>query len=159
MHGVVELGWELDLIIAFLRDIGLGVREQELPDTCVLPGISIDNGALIVDRNKLLFPGDLLHEAGHLAVIPGSKRALISIDVGADGGMEMGAIAWSYAAALAIGLPAGVVFHDHGYKGGAANLLQNFSTGRYIGVPILQWRGLTDNAVKRYPEMLKWLAD
>ena len=150
---------ELDQIIAFLGVIGLSVREQELPENCVLPGISIDAGVLVVDRKKLLYPGDLLHEAGHMAVIPSAERALMSIDVGNDGGMEMGAIAWSYAAALAIGLPAEVVFHDAGYKGGAESLRENFASGRYLGLPILQWRGLTDASVKRYPEMLKWLAD
>lgn len=159
MSNLPNSNGELDQIMAFLRAIGLSLREQELPETCVLPGISVDAGVLLIDRQKLLFPGDLLHEAGHLAVVPSAQRALLTIDVGDDGGLEMGAIAWSYAAAVAIGLPAEVVFHDSGYKGGADSLRTNFAAGRYIGVPILQWRGLTDRNSKSYPEMLKWLAD
>ena len=159
MHDVAKTNTELDQIIAFLCAIGLSVREQELPENCVLPGISIDAGILLVDRKKLLYPGDLLHEAGHLAVVPGAERALLSVNVGDEGGMEMGAIAWSYAAAVAIGLPSEVVFHDAGYKGGAKHLRENFAAGRYLGVPILQWRGLTDRHISRYPTMLKWLAD
>lgn len=123
---------ELDQIIAFLSAIGLSVREQDLPDTCVLPVISVEAGALVVDRKKLLYAGDLLHEAGHLAVLPSAERAQMSIDVGNNGGLEMGAIAWSYAAALMIGLAADVVFHDNGYKGGAENLRRNFAAGHSI---------------------------
>ena len=33
----------------------------------VLPGITIEAGTLIIDAGKLLYPGDILHEAGHLA--------------------------------------------------------------------------------------------
>ena len=107
MGNLPKSNTELDQIIAFLGAIGLRVREQELPENCVLPGISIDAGILLVDRKKLLYPGDLLHEAGHRAVVPGAERVLLSVNVGDEGGMEMGAIAWSYAAVVAIGLPSG----------------------------------------------------
>ena len=63
--------------------------------------------------------------------------------MGDDGGDELGAIAWSYAAALHLQLDPGVVFHEQGYHGGSQSILENFAAGRYIGVPMLQWRGLT----------------
>jgi hypothetical protein len=75
-------------------------------------------------------------------------------DVGDNGGEELGAIAWSYAAALHLQLDPGVVFHEHGYRGGSQSMLENFAAGRYIGVPMLQWRGLCGN---EYPRMLRWL--
>ena len=63
-----------------------------------MPGILVDNGKLIVDEKEMLSPGDLLHEAGHLAVKPSSERKNIHITFGNDPAEEMMALAWSYAA-------------------------------------------------------------
>lgn len=73
-------------ILDFLRQIGLVVIERSVPACAVLPGISIDHGAIVVDRSALLYPGDLLHEAGHLAVVPPQERAAFHENVGDDGG-------------------------------------------------------------------------
>ncbi|HPV23636.1 MAG TPA: hypothetical protein PLJ65_05625 [Casimicrobium sp.] len=151
-------------LIDFLRHIGLTVVEHSLSEATFLPGLAIEHGTLVVDRVALLYPGDVLHEAGHLAVIPAAERAFLHENVGADGGPELGAIAWSYAAAMHLGLAPSVLFHEAGYKGDAANLIENFAAGRYIGLPILVWRGLTDAphsgtvTVTTYPGMKRWLA-
>ena len=142
-------------IIRFLREIGLIVIERAITCATVLPGISIDHGAMVVDHAALLYPGDLLHEAGHLAVVPPDARAAFHENVGDDGGMEMGAIAWSYAAAVHLRLPLDVLFHDDGYRGDARWMREHFSTQRSLGVPILTWRGLTDAA--SFPVMRRWL--
>jgi hypothetical protein len=153
-----------DTIIHFLRSIGLTVQERTIAEPTVLPGITVDRGELVVDREKLLYPGDLLHEAGHLAVIPAAERASLHQNVGDDGGMEMGAIAWSYAAASHLSLPSDVVFHGNGYRGDASSLIENFAEGRYLGVPVLVWRGLAEGdsaapaASTHYPKMKRWLA-
>ena len=60
----------LGIIVAFLEEIGLPVRFRDLDEAGFLPGITVEAGGLNVDREKLLYPGDLLHEAGHLAVLP-----------------------------------------------------------------------------------------
>ena len=153
-----------DRILAFLRGIGLAVEARTLPDTTVLPGISIDGGVLLFDAAKLAHPGDLLHEAGHLAVVPAAVRRTISGGMDSDGGLEMAAIAWSYAAAAFLQLPLDILFHPAGYRGGAASLRENFSSGRYIGVPVLEWLGMTDHlrpeargSASRYPLMKEWL--
>ena len=83
-------------------------------------------------------------------------RSSLNDNLGGDGGEEMGAIAWSYAAALHIGLDPAVVFHAAGYRGGSQSLLENFRAGRPIGVPILQWAGLNGDD---YPRMIRWLRD
>jgi hypothetical protein len=145
----------IKIILEFLRQIGLTVIERAVPPGSVLPGISIDHGALVVDRAALLYPGDLLHEAGHLAVVPPAEREAFHHNVGDDGGMEMGAIAWSYAAAVHLGVPLDVLFHDHGYRGDGGWLREHFSTQASLGVPILTWRGLTDAA--SFPLMRQWL--
>jgi hypothetical protein len=143
-------------IAGFLTGIGLGIRAGNISGPVILPGIQIRRGVLVVDEAQLSYPGDLLHEAAHLAVVPAARRNLLDADTGDDGGEEVGAIAWSYAAALHLKLDPAVVFHAHGYRGGSASILQNFSEGRYIGVPFLRWIGLADDS---YPRMTKWLRE
>ena len=154
----------LSTIAAFLSGIGLPVEVGEIAQPTFLPGILVESGILRVDPARLSWPGDLLHEAGHLALLTEEERKQVAGDVGDDGGDELGAIAWSYAAALHLQLDPSVVFHQHGYRGGSQSILQNFAAGRYIGLPMLQWRGLTldeKNAralgLKPYPHMVRWL--
>jgi hypothetical protein len=151
-------------IARFLAEIGLTLRWEQVEERTPLPGIRIDRGTLVVDRERLQHPGDLLHEAGHLAVITAEERAQLVGDAGSDPAREMMAIAWSYAALRHLRLDPGVVFHVGGYRGGSRSLIENFSAGRYIGVPVLQWLGMTADAtraaelgVEPYPKMLKWL--
>jgi hypothetical protein len=141
-------------IAAFLNEIGLPLRARATPDGTFLPGIHVEEGGLTVDESRLAYPGDLLHEAGHLAVVTADQRRSLSGDTGDEGGEELAAIAWSYAAALHLELDPAVVFHADGYRGGSADLLENFREGRYMGVPYLQWIGLTD---RDYPKMIRWL--
>lgn len=150
----------------FLEAIGLPVRFEAIPHPTFLPGIEMRSGGLTIDRCRLLYPGDLLHEAGHLALMDAARRAQTAGDAGPDGGEEMGAIAWSYAAALHIGLDPRVVFHEHGYKGASDHIASNFAEGRYLGVPMLQWKGLAletriarERGLPGYPQMLRWLCD
>jgi hypothetical protein len=159
MDGVVM---PLERILTFLTRIGIGVRERPLPATTFVPGILVEAGGLVIDREKLSYPGDLLHEAGHLAVVVPSARATLNDDLKSGPGKEMAAIAWSYAAARHIGIDPAVVFHPAGYKGGAQSLLENFNAGRYLGVPMLQWYGLTrerddGSGAAVYPAMSDWL--
>jgi hypothetical protein len=150
----------------FLASIGLETAPVVLAETGFLDGLMISHGVLLIDEVRLGYPGDLLHEAGHLAVITGEKRKLLCGSAGSDPGEEMAAIAWSYAAALYLEIDPAVVFHPNGYSGGSQAILLNFSQGRYFGVPMLEWLGLTADKktaallqVSRYPHMLKWLRD
>ena len=153
-------------IVAFLQSIGLAVRFGPVPEGAFLPGLQLRGGAIVIDEARLRYPGDLLHEAGHLALLPPQERALVDGDTGESGGLEMGAIAWSYAAALHLGINPAVVFHPDGYRGGSAALLENFAQGRYVGVPILEWLGLAvpptrakELGAEPYPAMSRWLLD
>ena len=51
----------------FLESIGLEIVPTTIAKETFLPGILIENGRMLVDEEKLTYPGDLLHEAGHLA--------------------------------------------------------------------------------------------
>lgn len=153
-------------MVEFLNRIGISVCAGRFSEPAFLPGILVAQGALIIDEPSLRYPGDLLHEAGHIAVAAPSRRPHLGANVGGDAGEEMMAIGWSYAAAIHLGLDPAVVFHPDGYRGGSASLLENFSEGRYIGVPLLQWIGLTAEpgpaaalGIPPYPHMRKWIRD
>jgi hypothetical protein len=150
------------LIIEWLCQIGLTVRLAPLGADTFLPGVTLEPGGLIVDPERLLYPGDLLHEAGHLAVMQPARRASTGANVGSDMADEIAAQTWSYAAAVHLGVPPEVVFHPDGYRGAAGTLLQVYRDGN-AGVPLLQWMGLTlDSAhaaasTPAYPQMIRWL--
>lgn len=146
-------------ISRFLIALGIPVVSTQVEHS-FLPGVSASEGRLLVDSKQLLSAGDLLHEAGHLAMLSPSERAVCGADFGDDAGNEMGAIAWSYAALVYLDLPPETVFHSQGYKGEAAWLSELFGCGGGIGVPILAWKRLTNTgAGKSYPAISRWLYD
>ena len=153
------------LIVAFLSEIGIEVRLEPLTENTILPGINVYHGTLVIDETKLKYPGDLLHEAGHIAVVPSDRRIRLHRNVGQRAHEEMLAIAWSYAAAVHLGLAADVVFHPEGYRGGSQSLIENFTSGHYFGVSTLAWLGMTNEPGRSkstgstYPRMRKWLLD
>lgn len=67
-----------DTIIEFLLSVGLKVHKRSINESTFLPGIKLHNGAIEIDTEKLLYPGDILHEAGHLATMPPAVRELMS---------------------------------------------------------------------------------
>ncbi|KFN46551.1 hypothetical protein [Arenimonas metalli] len=158
----------LDRIVAFLRGIGITVREAELDDDAFLPGVRVADGALLFDRARLRWPGDLLHEAGHLAVLPPGLRAAMSNDLAGHDDVphagEIEATAWAYAATVAIGLAPAVLFHEGGYHGKSASLAMTYSIGVFPGVHGLVQAGMTASGTEAaqrgettYPAMQRWL--
>jgi len=151
------------LILDWLQQIGLTVRLAPLGADTFLPGVTLEPGGLIVDPERLLYPGDLLHEAGHLATMLPAQRASAGSNAGSDMGDEIAAQTWSYAAAVHLGLAPEIVFHPTGYKGAAKTLVQIYRDGK-AGVPLLQWMGLTLDptrsaaiSIPPYPHMIRWL--
>lgn len=151
-----------DRLARFVEGVGIPVRAVSLPDPTFLPGLDIRYGELLIDEERLLYPGDILHEAGHIAVSDTDERQKEKLDP--TPGDEMATIAWSWAALCHLGLKPEVVFHPEGYKGDAAALIENFSTGHCIGVPLLQLYGLSyeprlaaEEGVAPYPHMLRWM--
>jgi hypothetical protein len=146
-------------IAGFLVGIGIAVAPADLGDDTFLPGIAVREGGLLVDEPRLDHPGDLLHEAAHVAVAPPAARPRMTGDVAVPGldmaKLEIAAVPWSYAAALAIGIDPALVFHGAGYRGKSEGLLRTFAVGVYPGVNLLIEAGLTTAA--DYPRMLRWL--
>lgn len=160
----------LEKCINFLNSIGIKTMFRKIENSSFLPGLSIEYGSIIIDKEQLKYPGDILHEAGHIAIVPAAERASLSaITIGqrpSKEAEEMMAIAWSFAACIHLGLDPYFVFHDDGYKGGGNYIADNFAEKRYFGLPMLQWIGVTADEekakvlhVEPYPHMIKWLRD
>jgi hypothetical protein len=155
-------------IVDFIKSIGIDVCFEPILTETFVPGITIRSGGLVVDIDNLSYPGDLLHEAGHVAVTSLQKRPSLNDNVDTeltDGGNEMAAIAWSYAACLYIGIDPAIVFHADGYKGGSSAILENFNEGKYFGVPLLQFYGMSyqpnqamEKQTEPFPQMINWLS-
>jgi len=141
-------------IVAFLGEIGIPVLMTPLPEDTLLPAMTVTRGTLLVDPARLTYPGDLLHEAGHIAVTDPTVRTKLET-VTDDQSEELAAICWSYAAAHAIGLDPAIVFHGDGYRGHGPSLATNFALGIYVGLHLLVGYGLT--ASTTYPAMTRWM--
>jgi hypothetical protein len=159
------LGESTPAIVDFLAGIGIPVRFGAVPGATAVPGIAIADGGLVLDVAVPSHDGDLLHEAGHLALLPPSRReattGLLPADIGA--GYELGAICWSVAAAWHLGLDLACVFHPDGYRDDGAWLIETFEQGVFPGLPLLQWAGLTwtpgtePDGDAPFPAMRQWL--
>ena len=159
---------ELNIIVGFLAGIGLPARPGTVAEGAFLPAIRIERGGLVFDPQRLRWPGDLLHEAGHIAVTPPAQRAaldgaLAGAEAAPHGG-EIEAMAWSWAAAVHLGLAPERLFHPEGYKGQSAALLLTYSLGVYPGAFGLAQAGMTllgeaalAADVAPYPHMVRWL--
>lgn len=149
-------------IADFLESVGIEVRPASLPATTFLPGIEVQDGVLLVDEARLAYPGDLLHEAGHLALMTAEQRAGASAEVEHEDAQawEVAVIAWSYAAVLHLKIDPREVLHGGGYRGRSETLLRMFAMGVYPGVGTLAALGLTRMEIgeePRYPTMIRWV--
>lgn len=159
----------LDIVLPFFDEIGILYRYEEIPGQTFLPGLKMRNGVLLIDQQKLLYPGDILHEAGHLACMPPRIRKKMNDDLEPGSlheGGELMAMAWSYAACLHLNISPLVVFHEHGYKGGGQHLADTFASGVGIGVPMLQWSGMCYDSKNAginnelpFPHMISWTCE
>jgi hypothetical protein len=158
----------LDQCIVFLNDIGIETSFRKIGNKSFLPGLLISKGTIIIDKDALEHPGDILHEAGHIAVVPAIERPGLS-EKSIPGrrnreGEEIMAIAWSYAACMNLLIDPFFVFHEQGYRGGRDYITDSCSNKSYIGLSMLEKIGLTANEknakrlrIPSYPHMIKWM--
>jgi hypothetical protein len=157
----------LPIIVEFLNRVGIPTTLGPFGREGFLPGVSVWDGGLRVDPSHLVAAGDLLHEAGHMAVVPAALRRRLGNDlqrsldaaaaeIGFEGPVlefigrlgEPMAIAWSYAALRKAGLPVECVFFPGSYNlnGDPAHLLHVLETGNSFGIDGLARLGMTGNA-------------
>lgn len=149
-------------LLDFLASVGIEVREGEVPADSFLPGIRLVGGALVVDRAALRWPGDLLHEAGHIATTPAALRATLDDQLADDPAIphrgEAEATAWAWAALTQLGLSPALLFHEGGYHGHSAGLALTYAMGVYPGAAGLAQAGMaTLGGADGYPRMRHWL--
>ena len=149
-------------LTSFVQSVGIEVQACPINWKTQFPGLDIRTGAVLVDESQLIHPGNILHEAGHIAVHDPVRRQetkFLPLK-----GEELSALAWSYAAVVQLGLNAELVFYPGSYQGWDTTLIESFAEGRYIGVPLLQRYGMavearyaSERRVEPYPYMLRWL--
>jgi hypothetical protein len=149
-------------LATFVSEIGIRTIAASSASSTLFPGLDIQCGAVLIDESRLVHPGDILHEAGHLAVTEPQFRNAARLNP--TGGQELSALAWSYAAAMHLGLDAGVVFYPESYHDTGDSLVEQFASGRYIGVPLLQTYGMSAEphraaqaGIPPFPHMTRWL--
>lgn len=158
----------LEQCVLFLNSIGIETTFRKIGNKSFLPGLLINKGMIIIDTGVLEHPGDILHEAGHLAVVPASDRRVLSekgiINRKNREQEEIMAIAWSYAACMHLLIDPTFVFHEQGYRGGRDYIIDSCSNKNYIGLSMLEKIGLTVNEknarhqnIPSYPHMIQWL--
>lgn len=168
MMEMIEKSRLISSITAFLNQIGISTSFQMLNEETFLPGIVIQSGTIVIDPQRLVYPGDILHEAGHIAVTLPEERHLLHGNVNENDknamGQEIATILWSYAALVKLNLSPEVVFHSGGYKGHSEWYIENFQNKNYIGLPLLEWMGFCsspekakENGTNPFPDMLRWL--
>jgi len=147
--------------IAFLDHLGIRTEFRDIGTNSFLPGFLIENGIIVIDYQQLRHPGDILHEAGHIAVVPSADRRCLTeeaimhrVNREAE---EIMAIAWSYAACSYLLIDPAFVFHEEGYRGGSSYITDSCDDKSYLGLSMLEGIGLTD--VPSYPDMIRWLRE
>jgi hypothetical protein len=184
-HSRIPIEGAFAKAVAFLE--GLGLRTRFDSDARgFLSGVGIRRGELVVVQPNDDLACELLHEAGHLAVLPGMFRDEASGDLDDvnkamsdwtdqhlaaihpdDPRMrailqsgECEAVAWSYAAALAIGIDTRIPFY-RGFDDEGLSLHDQVASGYYFGVHGLVAGGMTDlprpHSTTPYPRMKRWL--
>jgi hypothetical protein len=153
------------VIVEFLGGIGIPVRFDAVTGPTAVPGIAIADGGLVLDLAVTSHDGDLLHEAGHLALLAPSQRATVTgtLPAAFGAGFELGAICWSVAATRHLGLDLACVFHPDGYRGDSSWFIEAYRSDVFPGLPLLQWAGLAwapgtqPVGEAPFPAMRQWL--
>lgn len=147
---------------AFLQEIGIPLLAASSLLETNFPGLDIQYGAVMVDETRVVYVGDILHEAGHVAMTKAEARNALRL--APTGGEELSTMAWSYAAAMHLDLDPETVFYPGSYLNNGTVLAENFAQGNYVGLPLMQAFGMTTepkNAAARgvppFPHMLRWL--
>jgi len=170
--------------VSFLESIGLPIK--------VVPGatgfvdhVAIVEGTLHVDPQCRA--SAMLHDAGHLAIVPGKFRHMLSGNLYsglkrmfedtevvmqhpdsplARAMVQIGdpeATAWAWAAGKAIGLPPTMIIQDDEYDGEGAFLRMHLSANGYLGINGMSHAGFCIvrpnkySSLPVYPKLAFWL--
>lgn len=155
-------------IIVFLTDIGL-VCHTSPGAGGFCSGVEIRAGELYVDLD-VVSPSSLLHEAGHLALIPSPYRSWMSGNLfksfraifddvtsktedpdnpvlrAVIQATDPEATAWAWAAGKHLGLPENVIIEPKDYQDAGEDVALMLRMGRYLGINGLMHAGFTQHS-------------
>src|SRR5215471_6667226 len=94
-------------LTTFVRSVAIEVKACTIDWKTLFPGLEIDRGVVLIDEDRLIHPGNILHEAGHIAVHDPARRRDRPFQPGK--GEELAALAWSYAGSD----PRSQITHEH----------------------------------------------
>lgn len=169
---------------AFLESIGITVR-LERGAAGFLERMRVDGASIVVDDEDPELVGDMLHEAGHIAVTPSLFRGSLTANVDDAASLmaqyfnehpncmafpedpvaraimqsgEQEAIAWSYAAAHHLGIDTMLPFAK-GFDGDGRETHDMLVIGHHLGIHGLFHSGMTDlpRQGAGYPAMKRWM--
>ncbi len=153
---------DVTCVLGFLREIGIPC-EIEHGARGFLEGVRIEAGVLFVDPACSL--STLLHEAGHLAIVPvryrhwmsgnlhaGMRRMLHDVqtkDIEPDSLLYRAVIqcsdpeatAWAWAAGRHLGIPPEIIIADQDYDKCGDSVRLGLETRHYLGINGLQHAG------------------
>jgi len=175
-----------ELVANWLRSIGLKVAFSPDPLEGFLPNVLISDGGLVYDASCHV--SDLLHDAGHLAIIPACVRGMIqgqNVDewipaiverfpfpdrhpdhpfsralLNAD---DCAVTAWAWAAGRHLGLSDVEILH-HGYQDDVESVRAMLTANAYCGIHSLAHAGFCATSARhptlpKYPQLRMWLQD
>lgn len=179
----------LDQVLAFAESNGLQyvIDNGGLRKDSFVPFVEIRHGILHLDYEQTMV-SDLIHEFGHLALIPKQYRHLLHhnlfaglkkfIDESFDSNCEHmiriasscedgDVTAWSWAVGKKFNIPEHLIIEDHQYIGKGEDLRMILSIGQYFGISSLRHAKYTNKCHSMahvdpdtiYPNMMHWTAD
>jgi len=167
--------------VDFLNAIGIECIARDGSDG-FLKGCRIERGKIYYDPTNAL-PSNLLHEAGHLAIMPAFMRRKanhnlehafnlmeprideILAQTGDPNHPEIRAMlqsgdteatAWAFAAGRAAGLPDDIIILDEAYENTGSSVRMGCQLNAYPGINGLRFAGFLEH-VRDYPALKYWL--
>lgn len=160
---------DLAAVVRFLDTIGLPWQWRSGARGFV-EHVRIEDGGLLID--PAAHASAVLHEAGHLSILPAEFRPLAQANVDAVNEImcaqidwsdpdspvccaavqcsDPEATAWAWAAGLHLGLSPARIIRDEEYGGDGAEVRLQLLTGRYAGIHGLVHAGLCAAASERF---------
>lgn len=164
-------------LLNFLRSIGICVHEVDsLPEKGFVDNILLKDGKMYITPYASI--SSILHEAGHLAIIPAQFRHLASGDLRGlqqmfdaldnepldshlmRAALQCGdteATAWAYAAGVHLGIPEKLIIQDDEYSGTGNEIRAMVAIGYYFGVHGLQHAGMCNK--RDWPHLTRWVQE
>jgi hypothetical protein len=133
---------DLRKAIAFLKSIKIPLRESPPTEPCppntFFPWVWIENSTLVYRKNSVDI-GQLLHEAGHLALMPPAKRSLANPSKLPPGPIfgDLAVEAWDYYAAKAADIFPMLIFAKN-FENKGLQVYTQLENGVHYGIAILK---------------------